>query len=212
MVPKLITIFTVFTLSLTTYHAQQRAITDDGRDVLLKSDGTWEYYDQQEFSEDYQEFIGSNVLTYSDPDSLLVMKIHKIFIGDIVAEKGFMYRFQFENVHSLGKEIVFFDVSIENYKGPDIISINWLQFLLEDNEGYSYKSLMTSMNTRIEGKIHRSKLIRGGICFDIYKGNVPERIIFDPLVVIYRGSYDKKVTIIADGLSKLEIFTNVNHK
>jgi len=195
-----------------TLSAQIIVRTDDGRNVLLKSDGTWEYYDQPVFTSDFQEFKGTNIPTYSDPDSVLIVRIHKIYIGDIIAKKGFMHQLQIEDMHNLGKEVIFYDISIENYKGTDYIFTNYLQFLLEDNESYSYKSMSVDSDIQVNSNIYPSKKIRGGICFGINEGNVPDRIVFDPEVKLYFGSHKKKVMIFADGLSKLEIFTNDHHK
>ena len=89
---------------------------------------------------DHSNRVSSNVVDTAlmDPTGNFEIKIHKILVGQDCVINNVVHNYQLAEAHNKNKEIAYFEVSVKNLKLPELRHVSFMQFKLEDNEGYSY--------------------------------------------------------------------------
>lgn len=70
-------------------HAQQKAVTDKGVEVVLYDDGTWKYVDESETVK--QEIQTNPIKFYKDVNSTFLLKSTKIKLGFYINPKNWLF-------------------------------------------------------------------------------------------------------------------------
>ena len=147
-------------------YSQQTAITQDGRNVLLKDDGTWEYIESKS-QKGYKIFeIGTtakisnlhfcvNSTRWSKGDELSLPKSDHIFL--------------------------ILDCTINNLDNKPITISSMMMFKLNDKEGYSQdQNWFLDTKGQLDGELSPGQKMRGEIAFEVEKNQTSWEFIFKP--------------------------------
>lgn len=157
-------IFYLF-ISISIY-ANQIATTQDGKQVLLKSDGTWEYIKSQS-QESYKIFkIGTtikinnfqfclNSARWSKEDDLSLLKPNHIYL--------------------------ILDCSVKNIGNKPVIFSSMLMLKLIDKESYSQdQAIFANTKGVLDGELSPNQTMRGEIAFEVETNQSYWEFIFKP--------------------------------
>ena len=147
-------------------YSQQIAITQDGRNVLLKDDGTWEYIESKS------------------------QKGYKIFEIGTIAKISNLH-FCVNSVHwSKGDELslpksdhifLIIDCTINNLDDKPITISSMMMFKLNDEEGYSQDhNWFVDTKGQLDGELSPGQKMRGEIAFEVEKNQTSWEFIFKP--------------------------------
>ena len=147
-------------------YSQQTAITQDGKNVLLKGDGTWEYVESKS-QKGYKIFeIGTiakisnlhfcvNSARWNKGDELSLPKSDHIFL--------------------------IIDCTINNLDDKPIAISSMMMFKLNDKEGYSQDyNLFVDTKGQLDGELSPGQKMRGEIAFEVEKNQTSWEFIFKP--------------------------------
>lgn len=147
-------------------YSQQTAITQDGKSVLLKDDGTWEYIESRS-QKDYKIFeIGTitkisnlhfcvNSARWSKGDELFLPKPDHIFL--------------------------ILDCTINNLDDKPIAISSMMMSKLNDEEGYSQDhNWFVDTKGQLDGELSPGQKMRGEIAFEVEKNQTSWEFIFKP--------------------------------
>lgn len=159
----MIIFFLIFSIFV---YADQTAITQDGKQVLLKSDGTWEYLKDQP-QKSYKTFdIGTTI------------KINNLqfCLNSAHWNKGN----DFSSPESNHIWLIL-DCSIKNIGNESIIFSSMLMLKLINKEGYAQDQTMFADTKGIlDGELSPNQTIRGEIAFEVETNQSYWEFIFKP--------------------------------
>jgi hypothetical protein len=138
-----------------------------------------------------------NAISFTDQISAVEVEILQILIGNQVVENAKLYSLQLEDAREQGKDVVYFEVSVENQKFDGEITVLPIQFKLESTKGDTFSADLT--RDYIHGRIHRGRSTRGGISFEIYPDTVPKLLRYDTTLIDGLG---RKLEAISPNLEK----------
>ncbi len=95
---KTITLLLLSVLFLNFAQAQQKAVTENGEEVTLYDDGTWEYLDKKEKEASEEKEIPTNTKAFTkSAESTFLLKSNKLNIGFWLNSKKWSFRKAVEN-------------------------------------------------------------------------------------------------------------------
>ena len=144
----------------------------------------------------------TDLILLDDPSKRFVIWINRILIGQRAADEGRYYQSSLDGLHSRKKEIVYFEITIENIDGGEDHNLSMSAFTLEDSDRNSYSCEQTK--DYITGKVQLGRKATGGIAFAVNNGSIPKRLIFDTGYIAFLTH--EKCFAVMDTLDKLAIF------
>ena len=134
-------------------YANQTAITQDGKQVLLKSDGTWEYIKNQS-QKSYKTFKMGTTIKMSNIQFCL---------NSARWDKG-------DDLFSPEPNNIWLilDCSVKNISNKSIIFSSMLMLKLIDKEGYSQdQAIFANIKGTLDGELSPNQIMRGEIAYEV---------------------------------------------
>ncbi|MEI7939620.1 MAG: DUF4352 domain-containing protein [Verrucomicrobiota bacterium] len=144
----------------------------------------------------------TDVMVVRDESKSVEVRIHRILVGQRVADEGLCYQSRASDDHKRKKVIVYLEVSVSSIGGPQEQSVGSYAFTLEDSAGNSYACEQTTDYLR--GEIRWGKTARGGIAFAVDKGCTPQKLIYNTGLV--NSDTREKLFASVNSLNTLNVF------
>ena len=150
-------------------YADQIATTQDGKKVLLKSDGTWEYIKSQS-QKSYKTFKMGTTIKINN---------FQFCLNSARWSKGNEYGSPENNYIWL-----ILDCSIKNIDNEPILFSSMLTLKLIDKDGYSQKeTIFANTKGSLDGELSPNQIMRGEIAFEVKTNQSYWEFIFKPDLV-----------------------------
>ena len=151
---KLFSLIIVFCLISSIFiYANQTATTQDGKQVLLKSDGTWEYLKDQP-QESYKTFKMGTAIKISNIQFCL--NSARWSKGDD------LFSPESNNIWLI------LDCSVKNISNESVMFSSMLMLKLIDKEGYSQEqAIFANTKGTLDGELSPNQLMRGEIAYEV---------------------------------------------
>lgn len=147
-------------------YSQQIVITQDGKEVLLKSNGTWEYIKSQP-QKGYKTFKMGTIIRLGD---------FRFSLNSARWSKGTEY-----DSPKPGYIYLILDCTAKNISNEHKVFSSLMKLKLRDKEGYSQKkSWFADTKGSLDGELSPSQTMRGEIAYEVETKQSYWEFIFKP--------------------------------